>query len=60
VLGPLYGLKKPKENCNCNRNRNRNRNRRSIAPFTAPAHAGEKKAERRGSATHRTTAEDHP
>ena len=61
VLGPLYGLKKSKENCNCNcnRNRNRNRNRRSIAPFTAPAHAGEK-AERRGSATHRTTAEDHP
>jgi len=57
VLGPLYGLKKSKENCN--RNRNRNRNRRSIAPFTAPAHAGEK-AERRGSATHRTTAEDHP
>jgi len=55
VLGPLYGLKKSKENCNCNRNRNR----RSIAPFTAPAHA-EEKAERRGSATHRTTAEDHP
>jgi len=56
VLGPLYGLKKSKENCNCNcncnRNRNRNRNRRSIAPIhPLPPQAGEKS---------RTARQRHP